>query len=486
MAEINTEKPRVRRLRHKGRSSQVLIYLGKQMRFFINESDWKVLPMAAVIAALVGMVIRLDYFQNMEGSLFGSFALTCVAIWNGCFNSIQAVCRERAIIKREHRSGMHISSYVAAHMIYQFFLCLAQTGLSMYVLLMMGVQFPLEGFMTPWIVLDISITMLLVTYASDMMSLFISSISHTTTGAMTVMPFVLIFQLVFSGGLLPLPEWSQNISNFTISNYGFKALTAQTGYNEQPMVTAWEVLLSMRDSEVGGTVTIGQLADLMDTPAVEKRRDMELMPSYTVSDAADILSGADEILHLRDKEIVHAVPLRTVIGWLLDSEEACALTLNDPADGSDPLTLGALLREISGLDEMQPVLDSEIRADLTLGEVLDLLHTDRIAEEMGDVKLNDPVTLGDVADFLKNNEAIQARRDDAFTLKVTVGDLFDLFGEDEIREIVQTKTAAAARKAEYDRTEENIVDNWISLALFVLAFAMLATLALEMIDKDKR
>ena len=486
MAEIDTGKRRVRRLRHKGRTSQVLIYLGKQMRFFINESDWKVLPMAAVIAALVGMVIRRGYFQNMEGSLFGSFALTCVAIWNGCFNSIQSVCRERAIIKREHRSGMHISSYVAAHMIYQFFLCAAQTGLSMYVLLTMGVWFPAAGFMTPWMVLDIGITLMLISYASDMMSLFISSFSHTTTGAMTVMPFVLIFQLVFSGGLLPLPEWSRNISDYTISNYGFKALTAQTGYNEQPMVTAWEVLLSMRDTEVGGTVTLGQLTELMDTPAVEKRRDMELMPSYTVSDAADILSGADEILHLREKEIVHTVPLRTVIGWILDSEEACALKLNDPADGSDPLTLGALLREISGLDEMQPVLDSGIRADLTLGDVLDLLRADRIAEDMGGVKLNDPVTLGDVADLLKDNEAIRARRDDAFTLKVTVDDLFDLFGEDEIRQIVETKTAAAARKAEYERTGMNIVNNWISLILFVLAFALLSTLTLEMIDKDKR
>ena len=122
MSESTAAKSsRVRRIRHKGRGSQILIYLGKQFRFFINESDWKVLPMAAVIAALVGMVIRRRFFVNMEGSLIGAFALSCMAIWNGCFNSIQSVCRERAIIKREHRSGMHISSYVAAHMIYQLF-----------------------------------------------------------------------------------------------------------------------------------------------------------------------------------------------------------------------------------------------------------------------------------------------------------------------------------------------------------------------------
>ena len=169
---------RIPRIRHRGRVSQVSIYLGKQLRFFINENDWKVLPMAAVIAALVGMVIRKRFFINMEGSLISGFALTCVAIWNGCFNSIQSVCRERAIVKREHRSGMHVSSYVAAHMIYQLLLCLAQTGLSVYVLVLMGIKFPEKGFMTPLMQIDIGISMLLISYAADMMSLFLSSISR--------------------------------------------------------------------------------------------------------------------------------------------------------------------------------------------------------------------------------------------------------------------------------------------------------------------
>ena len=122
MSEKNkTGRSRLRRIRHTGRLDQVFIYLGKQLRFFINQSDWKVLPMAAIIAGLVGMVIRRRFFVNMEGSLIGAFALTCVALWNGCFNSIQSVCRERPIVKREHRSGMHISAYVTAHMIYQLF-----------------------------------------------------------------------------------------------------------------------------------------------------------------------------------------------------------------------------------------------------------------------------------------------------------------------------------------------------------------------------
>ena len=166
MSEKNkTGRSRLRRIRHTGRIDQVFIYLGKQLRFFINQSDWKVLPMAAIIAGLVGMVIRRRFFVNMEGSLIGAFALTCVALWNGCFNSIQSVCRERPIVKREHRSGMHISAYVTAHMIYQFMLCAAQTALTMFVLRQLSVPIPRgygSGLITPWMICDIGIIMFLI------------------------------------------------------------------------------------------------------------------------------------------------------------------------------------------------------------------------------------------------------------------------------------------------------------------------------------
>ena len=490
MAEVKEKKPhRVRRVRHKGRTSQVLIYLGKQLRFFINESDWKVLPMAAVIAALVGMVIRNKFFVNMEGSLIGSFALTCVAIWNGCFNSIQAVCRERAIIKREHRSGMHVSSYVAAHMIYQFLLCLMQTGLTMYVLKILQVQFPAEGFMTSWMIVDIGITMLLITYASDMMSLFISSISHTTTGAMTVMPFVLIFQLVFSGGIIPLPAWSQGLSNFTISNYGIQAIAAQSGYNEMPMVTAWNTVDGMRNSQVGGSVTLGQILDLMDSEAVQKRRDMEIVKSYTVGEAVEILNAAEESLHLRDREITNPIRIGEIINWILTSEDTARLRAREivpSVAGSPSLTVGSLLEKLTESEEMQPILDQEIGTTLTLGQVMDTLQIEETVKPHADETLNQPVTLGQIADFLKNNEALQARRDRTFTLNVTVGDLLDLLGEENVKSMIQQKTAQAARKDIYERSVENIAGNWIMLVLFAMAFAILATLALELIDKDKR
>ena len=487
MSEPNTTKAvRIRRIHHTGRVSQVGIYLGKQLRFFINESDWKVLPMAAIIAGLVAMVIRKRFFVNMEGSLIGGFALTCVAIWNGCFNSIQSVCRERAIIKREHRSGLHISSYMTAHMIYQFILCAAQSVLTMFVLRQLSVPIPRgfgSGVVTPWMICDIGISMFLISYASDMMSLFLSSISRTTTGAMTLMPFILIFQLVFSGGVIPLPEWSRPLSNFTISNYGIKALTSQGGYNELPMTTVWTTVSGMRNSEIGGTFTVGELVDKLDSPVVEKLRDREILKSYTVGEVAEILSKADEYLKLREKEIAHPFTLREVAEAIM-SDDALKEVRDLSLIGGK--TLGDVIDTLMTSKTAAKILDKEIGRTVTVGQVLDALHAEELVKAVSDKQLNKPITVGAITDFLKNNEALKQQRDKTITLKMSVGDVIDLFGEENVKEFVQTKTAQAAYKKDYDRTVENIVENWIMICFFIMAFALMATIVLEFIDKDKR
>lgn len=125
-------------VRHRSRFGQIGIYFGKFIRMFVYQSDWKVLPMAALIAGLVGFALGREFRINMEGTLTATFAVVCVCIWNGSFNSIQVVCRERGVVKREHRSGMYISSYILSHMMYQLLLCILQTVVTLIVLHLVG------------------------------------------------------------------------------------------------------------------------------------------------------------------------------------------------------------------------------------------------------------------------------------------------------------------------------------------------------------
>ena len=281
------------RIRHKGRLQQTWIYLGKFLRMFLYQNDWKVLPMSAVIAALVTFVVGSNLFVSQEGTLMGCFALTCVCIWNGCFNSIQSVCRERSVIKHEHRAGLHASAYIFSQMIYQCMLCLGQTLVTMLVCSVSGVHFPEKGILFAWGMADVAVTIFLITYAADMMALMISCIVRTTTTAMTVMPFMLIFQLVFSGGFFQLEGFAKNIKALTISHWGLDSLCAIGRYNELKMVTLWNTLFKFKDIEYMGQKPLLELIiKLQDENKVD---DFLLWSgSYNTNDA--YISTAENIL----------------------------------------------------------------------------------------------------------------------------------------------------------------------------------------------
>lgn len=302
---------------HRDRVLQMPIYLGKLMRSFIYQNDWKVLPMCVLIAALLSLVIRNSFFVTREGTLKGAFGLTCVALWNGCFNAILSVCRERKIVKREHRSGMHITSYMFAHMIYQGLLCLAQTVLTLYVCQVMNVKFPTQGFITPWFIVDIGVTVFLITYAAALTSLFFSSLAHTTTAALTIMPFLLIFQLVFSGGIFSLPAWTNGLSNFTLSNYGLKCIAAQADYNHTPMSIGWDTLAKCENEVIHVEITGDQIIHASTdaaSPIAQMLHNMPLeeLDGTSVGSLLDALVGGGVLDDYAGETIVADFTLKDV------------------------------------------------------------------------------------------------------------------------------------------------------------------------------
>ena len=239
-------------VRHTGRMAQIGIHLKKLFRMFIYQSDWIVLPMSALIAGLVAFAVGANLFRTMEGTLMGSFAVSCICVWNGFFNSIQVICRERQILKREHRTGLHISSYVMAHMIYQAVICLTQVIITIVVLLGTQVSFPGKTLLTDSVYIDIGITMFLSIFCADMLALMVSAIAHSTTVAMTVMPFLLMIQLVFSGALFQLPAGVDFLTDLTVSKWSLTALCIQGDYNSLPMVSTWNTVVGMSDLEIEG------------------------------------------------------------------------------------------------------------------------------------------------------------------------------------------------------------------------------------------
>ena len=206
---------------------QVKVYFGKCIRLFINEKQWKSFFSTAIIMLIISMVTSKQMFVDYAPTKTGAFTVVCACIWVGLFNSIQSICRERAIIKREYRTGLLISSYIYAHVLYEALLCAIEAAIiTLLVIFKNSSHLPPDGLLFG-VFIDFYLTFFLVTFSSDMIAVMISSMVKKETTAMTIMPFVLIIQLVMSGGVgFKLTGIAEMISYLTVSKWGLNAILA--------------------------------------------------------------------------------------------------------------------------------------------------------------------------------------------------------------------------------------------------------------------
>lgn len=213
------------------RTGQIKIYASKCMRIFLNERGWKIFISSAIITLIISLVTSEEMFAQYSDTRNGSFALVCACIWIGIFNSIQSVCKERDILKREHRSGLHMSSYIIAHMIFELAVCLVESVIVTAIISLTYIsKIPAKGVMMI-AAAELCVTFFLTIYSSDVLGLMISSVVKTPTTAMTVMPFVLIIQLVMSGMIFELKGVTEFIAKLTISKWSMNAICITANVN---------------------------------------------------------------------------------------------------------------------------------------------------------------------------------------------------------------------------------------------------------------
>lgn len=219
-------------VRHISRLEQMGIYTKKCFRISYHEKGYKVFFSVALIMLLICSVTGKEMFVEADATRNGSFAVMSACIWIGIFNSIRSICREREILKREHRTGLHISAYVMAHGIYEGVLCLAEAVIVLlFIWVFNRTDFPTEGVvLVP--LLDFYITFFLIIFSADALGVAVSSLVKNENSAMTVMPFALIIQLVMSGTIFELKGITKTISLFTTSRWGIAAICACARIND--------------------------------------------------------------------------------------------------------------------------------------------------------------------------------------------------------------------------------------------------------------
>ncbi len=184
-----------------------------------------------LIAVLLNLVADENIFEIYESTKSMLFALSCSGIWIGLFDSIQEICKERVIVKREYMANLKLPGYILSKFTLQAILgCIQALMLSFVFLSLVGADkkgiflehFHLEIFFTVWLTVMASITMGFV----------ISSIMKTGDKALALAPFVLIIQLLFSGILFSLEGAGEIISYCTVSRWSVEALGSISKLNK--------------------------------------------------------------------------------------------------------------------------------------------------------------------------------------------------------------------------------------------------------------
>lgn len=176
-----------------------------------------------LIAVLLHLVADKKIFEVYESTKSMMFALSCSGIWIGLFNSIQEICKERVIVKREYMANLRLPGYILSKVTLQALLGLIQSCILTFVFLNLTGK-DKKGIFLINFRNEILLTVWLTVLASIAMGLVISSLVRTGDKAMAVAPFVLIVQLLFSGILFTLKGAGKGISYCTVSRWSVEAL----------------------------------------------------------------------------------------------------------------------------------------------------------------------------------------------------------------------------------------------------------------------
>ncbi len=84
------------------------------------------------------------------------------------------------------------------------------------------------------VILGLFISFFLIIYAANALGILISAAVKNTEIAMTVMPFVLLIQLVLAGNIKLEKLYLQAISCLMISKNGYDSILRLTGFTERP------------------------------------------------------------------------------------------------------------------------------------------------------------------------------------------------------------------------------------------------------------
>ena len=237
---LKTVVPSGQRRAYTGRSEkkskdlihQISVLCARYVKLIINDRQRLLLLLfqAPVLAFLISLVKDGNQYKGYGMTKSLLFALSCCAFWIGMLNAIQEICKERSILRREYMTGLSLDSYITSKMAVLGILCVIQSVMVVSVFAL-AVGLPKHGvvFLSYF---EILFTTVLTSLSAAAMGLFVSSMFTNPDRAMTVAPFLLMPQMLFSGLLFKLEGVTKVISVFAICRWSMEGYGTTADLNK--------------------------------------------------------------------------------------------------------------------------------------------------------------------------------------------------------------------------------------------------------------
>lgn len=186
---------------------------------------------APVIGVLLTLVSKPESFveSRIEAKKL-IFMLAATGVWFGVINAAREICKEAAVLRRERLAGLRALPYLLSKLIVLFALVLVQSALLLGVI-KLRCTFPPDGIVMP-ATLEVFTTIALAGLAGIALGLCISAIASTPDKATSLIPIVLVPQVVFSGIMFGLHGIPKLASYLVPARAAVDAMSATINTNE--------------------------------------------------------------------------------------------------------------------------------------------------------------------------------------------------------------------------------------------------------------
>ncbi|WP_414529391.1 ATP-binding cassette domain-containing protein [Nodularia chucula] len=187
---------------------------------------------APILGGFNFLLWKSDLFDTKTGNAGQSitmlFVTVIMAVMAGALATMPEIAKETAIYRRERTAGLGVLPYLASKFHLSFLLALYQSAVLLGCMVS-AVTVPESALPGMYV------TLFLASFGSMILGLLVSAIAPNQSVAPLLTILVLVPQVIFGGGILPVSEFKDNgkfLNQLMLTKYPFESLVTLSGLGE--------------------------------------------------------------------------------------------------------------------------------------------------------------------------------------------------------------------------------------------------------------